>query len=307
MCAAVWWTQARTAYPMFCRFGKADIYSLGAHGANHTPLKPMGLCRVCERQLMHFGKANMEQILKRKWSRRRWRRQQQHQLPSIVVDAYIYTHKRNHRHRYETRYIRFSSLDVVIHDDNVIQHGVEICKFNVASSSSFGCQLISLGHVHEWVCVCVCECAALQSLNRREYSAHISLADKIVALDCNWILNKQLIVAKGIDARWLLCENVRMIEWVAMETKCTPCEYSTWSIFPGAKVLGRNEMWIPIWDFDSIWWKIIYCEIKMSIVQSRSWVFSSLDQTTKHSKKIIADQLQICSKKSNIANIFRTF
>lgn len=66
-------------------------------------------------------------------------------------------HEPNHRHRYETRYIRFSSLDVVIHDDNVIQHGVEICKFNVASSSSFGWPLISPGRV--------CECAALELEN----------------------------------------------------------------------------------------------------------------------------------------------
>lgn len=87
--------------------------------------------------------------------------------------------------------------------------------------------------------------------------------------------------------------------------------YSACPIFLGCEC----AMWK--WDADfhsGLWLDLMenyYCEIKMSIVQSRSWAFFSI--WAKYSGKIIADQIQICSRKSKlhssaqIACIFCTF
>lgn len=130
----------------------------------------------------------------------------------------------------------------------------------------------------------------------RECSVHISLASKIVALDCNWILNKQLSAANGIDARWLLCENVRMIKWVAMQTKCTPCRDIPHAPFSRL----RSALWKCDVDFQSRLWLVLmenYFEIKMSRMSTSSHGVEFFFVEPRDHR---SDQLRICSKKSHL-------
>lgn len=101
---------------------------------------------------------------------------------------------------------------VVIHDDNVTQHGVEICKFNVPSNSSFGwtvdfvsgASTLFAKHIFDLhsdrgsygVCVCVCG-GPLNAIDTEWTmdTMHIihTPTTLLHSLNCNWILNKQLI------------------------------------------------------------------------------------------------------------------
>lgn len=176
MCATVCMVNRHASYTAYsmCVVSEKRIHLLGAHDASNR----MDIWRVGKRATVYALQQRQiwSKFSKRKWSRAEAAAVRSDKQCSLIHrdgGARIHT-KPNHRHRY----IRFTSLDVVIHDDNVIQHGVEICKFNVVSVAVV--PWFRLG-----ACVSVCVCDALQSVDTVQCSYNVGRQNCCTRLQLN--------------------------------------------------------------------------------------------------------------------------